>query len=738
MSKVYFKNITVQNFMSFGNDEQTIPLNTDDVSLILGDNRDEGEPGLSRNGAGKSCIFQALFWCLFDTGIAQIKANDFINFTNGKKLMVRLELTVDGKDFTIIRTRKPTGVELLLGDETYTLHSTATTDENIRELIGTTPEAFLNTNVLDANVVPYMATKGAEQRNFMEDFLDMNLLSERAETVKSDAKDNAIELKLEEQRLENVRRTNERLEANIKALQEKAEQFEVNAKAKRENAEKELAELRQIDIEAQKETHAQIAKLESLIIDNDSMISKIEKEITSIQHKLDSIKSAEESLAQAQSQIDEWETENSVSIQKIEAELAELQKTDTKLVFEAYELVDEYNHGIAEYERKIQNTKDTIARHKKDAESMKSELAALESGKCPYCEQPHFDENKQQTIKNDIEIALDSISDCESTIEMDQKEYERLQNDLKGVFDDMKGLPSLEEAKKIDLKVYNVKIRLNHEKSVENPYKQQIATAKAKLEQLGDKDELEKELQKNVDDGEILISRNDKNEEVLKELYGPDLLPKDRLAVIEHQIESLEKSLQESQQNPYIEQIDTLQIQIDEVSEDKLNDLKKRDSHYKVLIKLLTDSKSFVRKNLIDQYVPYINGRLVYYLDKIQSMLVAKINSDLTVDIEYMNHNVSYGNLSKGERLRLNFATSMALMDMNQMLGKSFNFIAVDEFMDSGSDAWFFHTAFDIIKSQGKTVMVISHRDELLEMVDKIIKVTKERGFSTVEIQEKV
>lgn len=51
---ITLKNLTIKNFLSVGNIPQTINLNSNDLTLVLGQNSDLSEDSMSnRNGSGK-------------------------------------------------------------------------------------------------------------------------------------------------------------------------------------------------------------------------------------------------------------------------------------------------------------------------------------------------------------------------------------------------------------------------------------------------------------------------------------------------------------------------------------------------------------------------------------------------------------------------------------------------------------------------------------------------------------
>jgi DNA repair exonuclease SbcCD ATPase subunit len=61
---IYFKTLTVKNFMSVGNATQGLNFDRRDLTLVLGENLDLGGDG-SRNGTGKTTIINALSYALY-------------------------------------------------------------------------------------------------------------------------------------------------------------------------------------------------------------------------------------------------------------------------------------------------------------------------------------------------------------------------------------------------------------------------------------------------------------------------------------------------------------------------------------------------------------------------------------------------------------------------------------------------------------------------------------------------
>ncbi|MBT8449856.1 MAG: hypothetical protein KJO69_09210, partial [Gammaproteobacteria bacterium] len=193
---------------------------------------------------------------------------------------------------------------------------------------------------------------------------------------------------------------------------------------------------------------------------------------------------------------------------------------------------------------------------------------------------------------------------------------------------------------------------------------------------------------------------------------------------------------EEEKTNPYTDEYKTTKEEFDGlvVDEKPLYALKEKSEHYKILIKMLTDNKSFVRRRLLDQYVPYLNQKIDSYCVRLGLPHKIEISNDLSVNIEYMQRGMSYGLLSKGERGRLNFSTSMAFRDLLSMSGFQYNILCIDELLDDGMDTSGFHDIFKVLEeSNVENLFLISHRDDLVTQVDNIINVVKENGFTIIE-----
>lgn len=205
-----------------------------------------------------------------------------------------------------------------------------------------------------------------------------------------------------------------------------------------------------------------------------------------------------------------------------------------------------------------------------------------------------------------------------------------------------------------------------------------------------------------------------------------------------HNLTTMHTQLEEKaqEQNPYIEQIEGLKTSgIQEVSFELMNELTHLQDHQDFLYKLLTSKDSFIRKKIIDQNIAYLNHRLSYYLEKLGLPHEVKFASDLGVEITEYGRDLDFDNLSRGERNRLILGLSWAFRDIYESLNRPMNLMCIDELVDSGMDSMGVENALAVLKKmhreQGKNIMLISHKEELIGRVNNVLTVVKEGGFTS-------
>ena len=188
--------------------------------------------------------------------------------------------------------------------------------------------------------------------------------------------------------------------------------------------------------------------------------------------------------------------------------------------------------------------------------------------------------------------------------------------------------------------------------------------------------------------------------------------------------------------DPYDEQINEMESQaLQEIDFENINKLTKTLEHQKFLLDLLSSKDSFVRKKIIDQNLSYLNSRLTHYLDKIGLPHQVVFKNDLQVEITELGRELDFDNLSRGERNRLILGLSFAFRDVWENLYSPINTLFIDELIDSGLDTMGVENAIAILKDMSrrrqKSIWLVSHREELAGRVPNVLKVIKEKGFTS-------
>ena len=208
--------------------------------------------------------------------------------------------------------------------------------------------------------------------------------------------------------------------------------------------------------------------------------------------------------------------------------------------------------------------------------------------------------------------------------------------------------------------------------------------------------------------------------------------------MLQEQIEQKKKV-----EDPYEEQIkDMRESSLEEIDYSHMNMLVSFREHQDFLMKLLTNKDSFIRKKIIDQNLAYLNNRLEFYLDKLGLPHEVVFQSDLSVEITELGRDLDFDNLSRGERNRLILGLSWAFRDIFESLYSTINVLFIDELIDSGMDSNGVEASLAVLKKmvreRGRSLFLVSHREELQGRVGDVLNVIKENGFTTFTQEEEV
>lgn len=286
--------ITLVNFLSIGNVTQTVKLNKDALTLVLGVNRDIMDGG-SRNGVGKSTLTQAIFYALFGEPLTRIKLDNLVNKDNGKGMIVSLSFTQGNNKYRIERGRKPNILALYINDEELKADENDARGENkdtqheINKIIKISPDLFKQTVILNTKITPFLAMRDKEQRTIIEELLGIDILSKKAEKLKDSLKEIKEDIKAEEIRIQSVKQINDKITNQINELKYKSKQWDFKKNKQMSEMIEVIEELKLVNIDDEIVKHKLLKEFNDLkqkknIINGDSIL--IEKEISQIEKNL--------------------------------------------------------------------------------------------------------------------------------------------------------------------------------------------------------------------------------------------------------------------------------------------------------------------------------------------------------------------------------------------------------------------------------------------------------------------
>lgn len=258
--------ITVKNFMSVGNSTQAIDFNRQDLTLVLGENLDlGGDDTGARNGTGKTTIINALSYALYGQALTRIRADNLINKTNGKNMLVCLEFEKNNKKYKIERGRKSNLLKFYVDGQEQEAEDNAQgdsreTQHEINRLLEMSHEMFKHVVALNTYTEPFLSLKSNDQRAIIEQLLGITLLSEKADKLKEEMKVNRDRAKEEEFRIQGVEKANEHIKEQIEKLKRSSKLWEDKKDEDIQKLQKAIIDLGDVDIDKELEQHTLLAE----------------------------------------------------------------------------------------------------------------------------------------------------------------------------------------------------------------------------------------------------------------------------------------------------------------------------------------------------------------------------------------------------------------------------------------------------------------------------------------------
>lgn len=303
---IRIKDLTVKNFMSVGNQTQAVDFNRENLTLVLGENLDQGgDDSGSRNGTGKTTIINALSYALYGQALTNIKRNNLINKTNSKGMLVTLHFEKDGIDYRIERGRSPNVLKFYINNHEQELTDESQgdsrqTQDEINDLLGMSHDMFKHIVALNTYSEPFLSMRANDQRVIIEQLLGITILTEKADALKEQIKLTKDVITEETLKIDAIKAANSKIEVSIDQLVQRQRAWKAKQKTDCEKLEAGIAQLEQLDIESELEAHEKLqnwselnaainalnkekATLEPALSRADKSVQKVEKDIAELE-----------------------------------------------------------------------------------------------------------------------------------------------------------------------------------------------------------------------------------------------------------------------------------------------------------------------------------------------------------------------------------------------------------------------------------------------------------------------
>jgi len=441
---IRLKHLTIKNFLSVGAVTQQVSFDATGITLVLGENLDLGGNG-SRNGCGKTVLFNALSYALFGQAITNIKRDNLINTINKKNMVVSVEFETQGQTYHIERGRKPNFFKYVVGDKQVNAQGTdeaqgenKETQKEIDHVLGLTHVMFKHIVCLNTYTEPFLQMGSGKQREIIEELLGITLLSQKAENLKELIRVTKVKIEQEEFQIHTIRNSNQRIQNTIQDLEKKIAHWDDQHVKEVTSIQQALAELHDLDVHAEIESHKQNQITQEKL----SQLQILRRECAAKQNVLQQLQKTQNRLLQEYAHIlahtcpmcghemhDDKQQQMSL---KLEQEIAQ----QDAQIQEIAPQITEFEHMISllqseVHAQQIQSTwYDTVEQaydHRNSMQQLEKELTKLQSAQNPYLEQQQnltltlqdvsYDElNQLQLMKDHQEFLLRLLVNKDSFI----------------------------------------------------------------------------------------------------------------------------------------------------------------------------------------------------------------------------------------------------------------------------------------------------------------------------------
>ena len=397
---IKIKDLTVKNFMSVGNQTQAVDFEGEQLTLVLGENLDQGgDDSGSRNGTGKTTIINALSYALYGKALTNIRANNLINKTNSKGMLVTLQFEKDSNSYRIERGRGPNFFKFYINNQEALVDESQgdsrQTQDDVNTLLGMSHDMFKHIVALNTYTEPFLSMRVNDQRQIIEQLLGITILSEKADLLKEQTRQSKDAITEETLKINAIQTANEKIEVSIEQLAGRQRAWVSKHKQDQDKLANAIDQLEHLDIESELESHEKLSNW----TEHNNKITSLRKELSTLEPAL---QRADKSVAKVVKDITELEDATCYTCgQELhadkKAEIAE--RKDKELIdAKAYqvEVSDKLSHVITDLEAigdingkptTFYDSAKEAYEHRSNVDNLKQTLEAKAGEEDPYTAQ---------------------------------------------------------------------------------------------------------------------------------------------------------------------------------------------------------------------------------------------------------------------------------------------------------------------------------------------------------------
>jgi len=643
------------------------------------------------NTQGKSSLFDSLSFCIFDKCSRAFKATHIMN-NQKDTFSCKFNFEIDGIDYFIEREAHTTKTEKVKvnvnfwrvvdgTDESLNGDERRNTNDVIKKYLGTYEDFVMTSLSLQGNNALFIDKSQSERKDILAQYIGVNVFDKLFDVVNEDNKEAAILLKnfkkddfsLRLAELDEIVNTNGKVFNELVEKKDEFEQDKTEVERKLSNLESQIQQTT-LSIDLDVETKRLESFTSSLETDNGKLV-KMEEQLTQAEGIVSE-------LIESQSHLSKY---NGIDIEVVYSNYQEEQK---KLI-EAEKVYSNAKLYLSLAEEKIKH----LDKHEYDPN-------------CKYC--------CDNTFVKDAMVAKNALPELEAIVK-------QALVDTTGIQQTLDRWDDVEDA----YKSYQSKHKeVNDSKTLVSRIKEYIS--KTKLD-IRDSEDGIKDSTSKIEE----YHRNKEQIELNKQLRKDITDTKEVINGIKKQIKEVDD------EKLSINSIVSKAKQEKEGIEGRIAQIKKLEETNKLYDYYLDAVKrDGISYELISRTLPAIEGEINNILGQI-----VDFSMNLQMDGKNVNAYINYGDNRKWplemcsgmEKFVSGLAIRVALINICNLPRP--NFLVIDEgfgTLDSENLQSLF-MAFAYLKTQFEFVIVISHIDSMRDVVDSLLEIKKDNGFSSVK-----